>query len=115
LHQPDSLKYLRKLAGQDQRTLNFLGEKLPSRAMVYTQSQDKVMWSNWKIGTIGEPKRTAVSMQRAIDAGLPVYIVQPRFGGKLKPLERALHSRRINVTPLDAKRGVYRLRRATAA
>ena len=83
--------------------------------MVYTQSQDKILWSQWKVGTVGEPKRTAASMLRAIEAGLPVYVVQPRFGAQLRSLERALRARRLNLTPLDSKRGLYRLRRATAA
>jgi hypothetical protein len=116
VHQPDSLKYLHKLAATDKRTLDVLKDKLPARALVYTQSQDKVLWSRWKVGTVSEPERTAASMNRAIDAGLPVYVMQPRFGsGQLRGLERALRAKRISLTPLDSRRGLYRLHRASEA
>jgi hypothetical protein len=110
VHEPDSLVYLRKLLLSNVRALRAIRQSVPSDALVYSTSQDKVLFSRWDVGTIGDPKRTAASMMRAREAKVPVYVVQPRMGSRAQQkLERALKPLGFGLIPLNRKQGVYQL------
>lgn len=111
VHQPDSLKFLRKGAEKDRAMIASVMKTVPKRALVYTSTYDKVLWSRWRVGTLGPPKATAASMRRGVAADIPVFVVEPRFGGsKFSGLERALKHEHLSLARADAKRGVYRVR-----
>jgi hypothetical protein len=111
VHQPDSLKYLRKGAEKDRQMIRSVTKSVPEHALVYTATYDKVLWSRWRVAQIGEPKATAASMSRGVAADIPVFVVEPRFGGsKFSALEKALKRKRLGLDRVDAKRGVYRVR-----
>jgi hypothetical protein len=115
VHQPDSLKFLRKGAERDQQMIRSLKKTVPRNALVYTVTYDKVLWSRWQVGQLGEPKATAASMSRGVGADIPVFVVEPRFGGsKLTALDRALNGVRLGLFRADARRGVYRVSAAAA-
>jgi len=89
-----------------------LSDKIPSDAMVYSGTYDKVLWPYWRVGTMSDPEPTASSMRRAIDANLQVYLFEPRFPrARLNALERALRRKSLSITSID-RRGIFRVARA---
>jgi len=89
-----------------------LSDKIPSDAMVYSQTYDKVLWPYWRIGTMSEPEPTASSMRRALDARLEVFLFEPRFPRpRLVALERALKRKQLTITSID-RRGIFLVARA---
>jgi len=88
-----------------------LADKIPSDAIVYSGTLDKVLWSYWRVGTMTEPAPTASSMRHAIDAKLDVFLYEPRFPRlHLSALERALKTQRLTIASID-RRGLYRVSR----
>jgi hypothetical protein len=89
-----------------------LADKIPSDAIVYSGTYDKVLWPYWRLGTMAEPEVTARSMRRAIDANLRVFLVEPWFPRyKLSALNRALKDKLLTIVLID-RRGIYRIARA---
>jgi hypothetical protein len=84
---------------------------IPSNAIVYSRVFDKVLWSRWQLGIVDDkrPEATATSMQRAVRAGLPVFMIEPRFPRRLRALDRAMRSKQLGTARVDARRGIYRI------
>jgi hypothetical protein len=107
-----SLFILNKFMLRWSRLAPSLGDKIPSDAMVYSGTYDKLLWPYWRVGTMAEPAPTASSMRRAIDADLQVFLFEPRFPRpQLQALERALRGKLLTIALID-RRGIYRVARA---
>ncbi|HYP88115.1 MAG TPA: hypothetical protein VEQ59_08170 [Polyangiaceae bacterium] len=86
-----------------------LSKAMPSDAMVYTQTQDKVLWRRFRVGTIDGAERTAASIERVVAAGIPVFIFELRIRrGELQPIDRALQQRGL-TTSRRKMRGLYKV------
>jgi hypothetical protein len=108
--QPESFTYLHDLRARNQSALQSLADQIPDEAIVYTTTQDKVLWSRWHVGLLRETEPTADSMQRAHDAGVDVYVAQPGFNpAQLQLLAAALNERGLALVVVDAARGLFRL------
>ncbi len=108
--QPESLTYLHDLNNRNDLALERLAQDIPESAIVYTVTQDKVLYTRWNVGLIREPDLTASSMQRASLSGLPVYVAQPGIGvAQLALLASALNKRGLTLVEVDGARGLYRL------
>jgi hypothetical protein len=84
-------------------------ERIPSDGIVYTRTQDKILWRKWRLGTIDEPQPSAKSMARAVKAGLQVYAFEPQLKrSDLKRLERALKRHGLKLDQLRP-RGLRRI------
>jgi hypothetical protein len=109
LHQPASLRFLNQCVHNDEALLQVLASEIPRDAMVYSVRHDKILWSRWRVGTIDQPEPSARSMNRAVAAGLPVFLLEPRFGGQSVRLASALRKKHLALVKVDAARGVYRV------
>ena len=106
-----SLFKLDQFAQRWGRIVPSLSDTIPSTAMVYSATHDKVLWPYWRVGTMAEPVPTARSMRRAIDAKIEVFIFEPRFPRTQSlPLQRALRARSLSIALID-RRGIYRVTR----
>ena len=107
-----SLFQLYQFARRWEARVPALANRIPSAAMVYSATYDKVLWPYWRVGTMAEPGPTASSMRRAIDANLEVFLFEPRFPrARLAALQRALKSARLTITSID-RRGIFSVTRA---
>jgi hypothetical protein len=108
--QPESMTYLRDQQVRNERRLDDLSLQLPNDAITYTMIEDKILWSRWHVAIIGEPIETATSMERSLDAGYPVYVVQSKLPESVRTrLAMALLPRDIELLTVDEKLGVYRV------
>jgi hypothetical protein len=108
--QPGSLRHLRGSQQRSEALLDALGTEIPADAMVYSESLDKVLWSRWRVGVIDETGPSASSITRAANAGLPVFILEPRPGRPFRQLRAALAT--TGLTLVRERRGAYRVVRA---
>ena len=99
---------------QKEASLVTLGPLIPSDAIVYSVMDDKVLWSKWRVGFIIDPQPTVASMQRAADAALPVFVLEPSPGRKLRQLMGALGSKGFKLSRVG-RQPLYRLVRLPAA
>jgi hypothetical protein len=109
-----SLVPLRAHARTDARLLAKLHTKIPSGAVVYTDTRDKVLWSGWHVCTMGATEPTAASMERALAAGLRVYVMEPGFSPSYGALARRLRAKDLAFNKIDVGQGLYRLQRKPA-
>ncbi len=110
LHQPSSLSYLHDVSCNDGRLILALARRIPRGAMIYSSILDSVLWPRWRVGMLDEPEPTAASMSHAIEAHLPVFVVDPRFGRhRADRLGRALRSRHLVLIAVDSPHGIYRI------
>jgi hypothetical protein len=109
--QPSSLAAIRNWVGLRSGLLDLFTPRVPPDAIVYSVMADKIFWSKWRVGMIDDPERTATSMNRAADAGLPVFLYEQRPGRQFRELVAALRTKQFAVVKVDAHRGLYRLAR----
>jgi hypothetical protein len=110
--QGSSLFILNKYVQRWSKLAPSLADRIPSDAMVYSATYDKVLWPYFRVGTMAEPEPTASSMRRAIDAELEVFLFEPRFPrNQLLLLARALRAKLLTIALID-RRGIYRVSRA---
>ncbi|MEP7051722.1 MAG: hypothetical protein ABJB12_15270 [Pseudomonadota bacterium] len=110
VRQPSSLVYLHDFVPQNQELLSKLQTEIPEQAMVYTVTSDKIIWSAWQVGTIDDLNLSAASMARAFDAGLPVYMLDPKFESPSHHrLNAVLAKKQLRLSLVNGRRGVYRL------
>jgi len=78
---------------------------------VYTVTSDKIVWSRWRLGTIEDLNLSAASMERAVKAGLDVFMLDQRYETPShRRLGVLLARRSLVLIPVDPHRGVYRVR-----
>ena len=108
-NQPSSLSMLHDWDRRSEALLDALATEIPPDAIVYSLQSDKLLWSRWRVGLIDEPEATAMSLNRAVDTGLPVFILDP--GGRSRKLTTALAKSGIALARVDARRKLYRATR----
>ncbi|HET6615557.1 MAG TPA: hypothetical protein VFH62_06680 [Dehalococcoidia bacterium] len=114
--QPESMTYLHELQARSETRIAQLSGEIPDDAILYTMTEDKALWSRWRIGIVSDPDRTAASIDRSLRAGYSVYVVQGRMPAQVKAeLESALSKRSLWLTTEDERLGIYRAGRAASA
>ncbi|MGH2360041.1 MAG: hypothetical protein ACRDGM_05805, partial [bacterium] len=112
LGQLSSFRPLRHFTRDNERLILSLGTTIPADAMVYSSTYDKVLWSRWRVGTLGEPEPTAMSIRRALDARVAVFIFEPRLGGnQYRRLAEALKRQHFALIATGSTRELYRVER----
>jgi len=107
--QPTSLRYVESFVRKKTRWLDVAARAIPADAIVYSEKEDKLVWSRWQVGVIRSPDVTVMSMKRALGAGRPVFILQQRFPRTGRRLGRALKKANLNVVRVDGRAGLYRV------
>jgi hypothetical protein len=77
--QPESLELRRAYHARMASQIDEWRERLPDDALLYTVSFDKVLWSEWEVAYIPRTEdqaTTGESLERALDSGRDVYLVQ---------------------------------------
>ncbi|HWZ88545.1 MAG TPA: hypothetical protein VNW92_06835 [Polyangiaceae bacterium] len=116
IEQPFSSVSINAFVHKNQVLLDALAEKLPKDALVYSATMDKILWSRWRVGTIDAPNDSAASINRAVVAGLPVFVFEPQLGRQSRRTAAALSELGLALVRVPAGRGLYRVeRRAPAA
>jgi hypothetical protein len=112
VNQPASLADIHQWVAARTILLNAFAKKIPNNAIVYSAYQDKLLWSRWYVGVIVDPiQQTATSINRAVEAGLPVFLLEPKAGSQFKQLKALLSAKQFKLVRLDGRRGLYRLDR----
>ncbi|HEY5377811.1 MAG TPA: hypothetical protein VIK01_29220, partial [Polyangiaceae bacterium] len=111
IREPSSFHFLHDFMPKHETMLRILKREIPARAMVYTVTSDKVVWSHWRLGTIDDLNLTAASIERAVKAGLDVFMLDQRYETPShRRLGVLLARRSLVVVPVDPRRGTYRVR-----
>jgi hypothetical protein len=106
-----SLRFINGYVQDKQYVIRVLSRTIPSDATVYTASEDKWLWSRWRVCVIENDGATASSIARALEANLKVFVVQPGLAPQIRHLAAALKRKHISLVRVDASRGVYRVDR----
>lgn len=109
VHQPASLHWLHGKQQRSEALLDVLVTEIPGDAMVYSVASDKVLWSKWRVGVIDEPEPSASSIGRVVEAGLPVFVLEPHAGREFRQFTAALSTKGLALARVDGRRGVYRV------
>jgi hypothetical protein len=104
-----TLKFVHGFVTRKTVELAYLSRKLPSNAVVYTAKEDKWLWSQIKVWIVDDPNATAVSIERAAQAGLELYVYEPSRTAQFKQLVAELAKRHISLARADPPRGLYRV------
>jgi|GEM_PF-1155704 len=107
-----SQTWLREFVDKREAALGQLSRSIPATATVYTTSEDKWIWSRWRTWMIEDTEASAKSIDRAVEAKLELFLLEPSYNSKVKRLAAALRRRQISLERVDARRGVYRIVRA---
>jgi hypothetical protein len=94
-------------------TLRALTREIPSDAMVYSARFDKILWSQWRLGSITtDAEPSAQSVSRAVAAGLNVYVFEQHWRPALRrQFVAALARRRLALGTVDARRSLFHVER----
>jgi len=102
-----ALGRLRDFADRSASSVRSLERRVPGTAMVYSLAHDKILWSHWRVGTLGGPEPTAASMLRAKQAGIDVFVFEPGLRGTQRArLQRALAKAGLTLAS-GGERGLY--------
>ncbi len=111
-NQPASLDDIHRWVASKTWLLDTFATEIPSNAIVYSALLDKMLWSRWNIGVIVDPPElTATSIGRAVEAGLPVFVLEPKPKAQFNQLKAALRLRQFKLIKIDGRHGLYRLAR----
>jgi hypothetical protein len=111
--EPSSFAFVRHYVPLHEGLLETLQREIPPQAMVYTVTGDKLVWSRWRLGTIEDLNLSAASMERALNAGFEVYMLDSRYGAPSHHrLAQLLAKRSLVLSPADPRHGLYRLHAA---
>ncbi|MEO6600854.1 MAG: hypothetical protein ABIQ16_13330 [Polyangiaceae bacterium] len=86
--------------------LEALSRVIPTDAIVYSAAEDKWLWSRWRVASIDNENASAVSIARAVDAQLAVYVIAPS-----RRLNVALSRQHISLARVDGRHRVYQAAR----
>jgi hypothetical protein len=115
VRQPSSFEYLHEYVPQNTALLEKLKGKIPADALLYCVTMDKVVWSQWRLGTIEDLELSAASMVRALKAKQNVFMLDPKFEtASHRRLGQLLAKRGLVLVPVDLRHGVYRLQTGIA-
>lgn len=89
--------------------LQQLKTEIPPDAMVYTKSMDKVLWSEWRLGTIDAPEATSTSIGRAVAAGLLVFVYDVDFVRQAPEFAAIARNKSLRLVKVTRRRGLYRV------
>lgn len=104
-----SLVELRAFQTRSAELVESLRAPIPKGAMVYTETQDKLLWRAWRLGTLDEPEPSAASIARAVEAKLDVFVFEPALRHREQlQLDRALGRRGLGLVR-RGPRGLWRV------
>jgi hypothetical protein len=107
-----ALDSLHDFAERSAASVRSLQRRVPETAMVYSAAHDKILWSHWRVGTLGEAEPTAASILRAKQAGIDVFVFEPSLKRPQRAkLDRALGKARLTLGR-GGERGLYRVTQA---
>jgi len=114
VHEGTSLRALARSRDKDALWVDTVTHEIRSDAIVFTKTRDKLLWSHYQLGMLsGDMELVAASMDRAMNAHLNVFMVEPRFSSfDYRKLAKALKKRNLTFIKLDSYRGVYRVKPA---
>lgn len=104
-----SLSYVKGYVSDKEWTLAQAQRRIPPDATVYTLAEDKWLWSAFRVTTISRVDISVPSIERAVNAGLKVYLVQPHPSPIFRRLAAALRGRPVRLARVDRRRGIYRV------
>ncbi|MGC4087967.1 MAG: hypothetical protein QM756_08730 [Polyangiaceae bacterium] len=107
--QPTSLAYIENFVRVRTAWLEQVAARVPADAFVYSRRSDKELWSRFRVGLLEEPEPSAISMNRAVEAGLAVYIFGERNTAARRALWRALQRRRLVPVRFGPLHDFYKL------
>ncbi len=111
VRQPSSFLFVNRFVPLHEAWLANLKREIPANAMVYTVTSDKLVWSNWRLGTIENLNLSAASMERAFDAGIQVFMLDPKYENPShRRLGQLLAKHKLVLNAVDPRHGLYRLR-----
>jgi hypothetical protein len=87
-----------------------LGASLPKNAMVYSEKLDRWTWSAFTTGNIVGHEATLKSIQRALDAGIPTYVVEEFRTSKVRRLKRALERSHLHMVRVGGQRHLFEIK-----
>jgi len=111
VHAMCSLEFVHRFVRGKERLLTRLSRQLPADATVYTTYEDKWIWSRWRTWIIEDPEASAKSIERALDAEIDLFMLEPSYNAQVKRVAAALRRRKISLTRVD-RVGLYRIVRA---
>lgn len=88
-----------------------LRASLPRNAMIYSEKLDHWTWSAFTTGNIVAPEVTLRSIQRALDAGIPTYVVEEFRTSKFRRLKRALERAHLRLERVGGHRHLFEIKR----
>jgi hypothetical protein len=98
---------IRNYVNEKEAALARIRSAMPQDAVVYTATDDKWLWSEYRLGTVSEPEPTAASIERAARAHMKVFILQSRSTQAFRRLAAALDRRHLRLVKIDGRRGIY--------
>jgi len=87
---------------------------IPGNSIVYSTSDDKSLWSRFRVGLISDPKPTADSINRALDAKIPVYFVDFNLTSPVRGVLNQLRASGFTVVQALPRRHLFRVTRSAA-
>jgi len=111
VHSMCSFTFLRRFVRSKEGMLARMSREIPAHATVYTTYEDKWIWSRWRTWIIEDPEASANSIDRALDAGIQLFMVELSYNAQVKRVVAALRRRGISLVRID-RLGVYRIVRA---
>ena len=116
VREPSSFQFVHNFVPIHEALLTDLKHEIPADAIVYTVTSDKLVWSRWRLGTIEDQNLSAASMDRALKAGLKVFMLDPKYETPShRRLGQILAKRGLVLNPVDPRHGLYRLREGITA
>ncbi|MEI9940722.1 MAG: hypothetical protein WDO69_26200 [Pseudomonadota bacterium] len=107
-HAMCSFTFLRRFVHSKEGMLTRMSREIPASATVYTTFEDKWIWSRWRTWIIEDPEASARSINRALDAKIKLFMLEPSYNTQVKRVAAALRRRRISLVQID-RLGVYRI------
>jgi hypothetical protein len=116
VREPSSFQFVHNFVPIHEALLTDLKREIPAAAMVYTVTSDKLVWSQWRLGTIEDQNLSSASMERALKAGFKVFMLDPKYETlSHRHLGQLLAKRGLVLSPVDLRHGLYRLRQGNTA
>jgi len=112
--EPFSPSLVNRFVRKNNALLDVLAKEIPNDAIVYSTTMDKILWSRWQVGIIDAASDTATSINRAVGAGLPVFVFEPQIGRQFHLLAAPMSTLGLALVRVPAGHDLYRVQARAA-